>query len=222
MHQKIVDVLIVGAGPTGLTLACELRRRGIQIRLVDQMPARTTQSRALGLQARSLEIFEKLGVLDKILDKGLPVDTVQLYENGKQIGMTSLSILSIAYPFVLITPQADTEEILTHRLEELGGRIERSLTLVSLRGNQATLSNAAGEHRLGMTTPKTTADPSTLIAARCPLARDDESKSMRVGPLRMTTQESNAGPRLGRCGGLAQEDNSKTMPRRTHLVTDVS
>ena len=56
MHQKIVDVLIVGAGPTGLTLACELRRRGIQIRLIDQLPARTTQSRALGLQARSLEV----------------------------------------------------------------------------------------------------------------------------------------------------------------------
>jgi len=148
MHQKIVDVLIVGAGPTGLTLACELRRRGIQIRLIDQMPARTTQSRALGLQARSLEIFEKLGVLDQILDKGLPVDTVQLYENGKQIGMTSLSILSIAYPFVLIIPQADTEEILTNRLEELGGQIERSLTLVSLRGNQATISNASGEQEV--------------------------------------------------------------------------
>jgi 2-polyprenyl-6-methoxyphenol hydroxylase-like FAD-dependent oxidoreductase len=69
MHQKIVDVLIVGAGPTGLTLACELRRRGIQIRLIDKMPARTTQSRALGLQARSLEIFEKLGVLDSILER---------------------------------------------------------------------------------------------------------------------------------------------------------
>ena len=108
MQQKIVDVLIVGAGPTGLTLACELRRRGIQIRLIDQLPARTTQSRALGLQARSLEVFEKLGVLDQMLDRGLPVDTVHLYENGKQIGMTSLSVLSIAYPFVLIIPQADT------------------------------------------------------------------------------------------------------------------
>ncbi len=148
MHQKIVDVLIVGAGPTGLTLACELRRRGIQIRLIDKMLERTTQSRALGLQARSLEIFEKLGVLDKILDRGLPVDTVKLYENGKQIGMTSLSILSIAYPFVLVTPQADTEEILTNRLEELGGQIERSLTLVSLRGNQATIANSAGEQEV--------------------------------------------------------------------------
>jgi 2-polyprenyl-6-methoxyphenol hydroxylase-like FAD-dependent oxidoreductase len=145
MHQKIVDVLIVGAGPTGLTLACELRRRGIQIRLIDQLPARTTQSRALGLQARSLEVFEKLGVLDQMLDRGLPVDTVHLYENGKQIGMTSLSALSIAYPFVLIIPQADTEEILTNRLEQLGGHIERSLTLIGLRGNQATIAHASGE-----------------------------------------------------------------------------
>ncbi|HEX2578914.1 MAG TPA: FAD-dependent monooxygenase [Rhabdochlamydiaceae bacterium] len=148
MHQKIVDVLIVGAGPTGLTLACELRRRGVEVKLIDQMPSRTTESRALGLQARSLEVFEKLGVLDQILDRGLPVDTVQLYENGKQIGMTSLSILSIAYPFVLIIPQADTEDVLTHRLQQLGGRIERSLTLISLRGNQATLANASGEHEV--------------------------------------------------------------------------
>jgi len=148
MHQKIVDVLIVGAGPTGLTLACELRRRGVEVKLIDQMHERTTQSRALGLQARSLEVFEKLGVLDQILDRGLPVDTVQLYENGRQIGMTSLSILSIAYPFVLIIPQADTEEVLNRRLEQLGGRIERSLTLVSLRGNQATISNASGQNEV--------------------------------------------------------------------------
>lgn len=146
--QKIVDVLIVGAGPTGLTLACELRRRGIQIRLIDQLPARTTQSRALGLQARSLEIFEKLGVLDQILEQGLPIDTAHLYENGKQIGMTSLSVLSIAYPFVLVIPQADTEEILTNRLEELGSSIERGLTLVSLRGNQATIMNPSGEKEI--------------------------------------------------------------------------
>ncbi len=145
MQQKIVDVLIVGAGPTGLTLACELKRRGIEIRLIDQLPARTTQSRALGLQARSLEVFEKMGVLDQVLDRGLPVDTVHLYEKGKQIGMTSLSILSIAYPFVLIIPQADTEEILNDRLQQLGGQVERSLTLVSLRGNQAKIAHASGE-----------------------------------------------------------------------------
>lgn len=145
MQQKFVDVLIVGAGPTGLTLACELTRRGIQVRLIDQLPAPTTQSRALGLQARSLEIFEKLGILDDLLDRGLPIDTAHLYENGKQIGMTSLNVLPIAYPFILIIPQSETESILTARLEELGGRIERNLSLVSLKGNQVLIAHASGE-----------------------------------------------------------------------------
>ncbi len=141
----MVDVLIIGAGPAGLTLACELMRRGLKIRLVEQLPARTTQSRALAVQARSLEVFEKLGVLDKMLDGGLPIDTVHLYQNGKQIGMTSLSVLQIAYPFVLIIPQADTEEILTDRLEELGGRIERNISFSELKDNQAVLSHACGK-----------------------------------------------------------------------------
>ena len=140
----MVDVLIIGAGPTGLTLACELLRRGLKVRLVEKLPCRTTQSRALGLQARSLEIFEKLGVLDKMLDNGLPVDTVHLYENGKQVGMTSISILPIAYPFVLIIPQAETEEILNDRLEELGGKVERNISLIDLKNNQAILEHANG------------------------------------------------------------------------------
>jgi 2-polyprenyl-6-methoxyphenol hydroxylase-like FAD-dependent oxidoreductase len=137
----MVDVLIIGAGPTGLTLAIELLRRGLNIRIIDQLTARTTQSRALGLQARSLEVFEKLSVLDKMLDRGLPIDTVHLYQNGKQIGMTSLSILPIAYPFVLIIPQADTEAILTERLEELGGKIERGISFLELCNNQAVLAH---------------------------------------------------------------------------------
>ncbi len=188
MHQKIVDVLIVGAGPTGLTLACELRRRGVEVKLIDQMPARTTQSRALGLQARSLEVFEKLGVLDQILDRGLPVDTVQLYENGKQIGMTSLSILSIAYPFVLIIPQADTEEILTNRLEQLGGHIERSLTLVSLRGNQATISNASGQNtKLSPQHGSSDATAPIALSDMRSISRLEALNSLRILPLLMSS-----------------------------------
>jgi len=140
MPQKSIDVLVVGAGPTGLTLACELLRRSLQIRIIDRLPAQTTQSRALGLQARSLEVFEKLGILDKILDRGLPVDTVHLYENGKQIGRTSLSVLPIAYPFVLIIPQSETEEILNERLEQLGGKVERNRSLIELKEGQAICS----------------------------------------------------------------------------------
>ncbi len=126
------DVFIIGAGPTGLTLACELKRRGLNIRIIDKLPSPTTQSRALALQARSLEIFDKLGILEKLLDNGLPIDTVKLYENGKQVGKADFKSLYIDFPFVLIIPQSETEKILNARLEELGGHVERNVTLTDL------------------------------------------------------------------------------------------
>jgi 2-polyprenyl-6-methoxyphenol hydroxylase-like FAD-dependent oxidoreductase len=145
MSPKTVDILIVGAGPTGLTLACELKRRGLNFRLIDKLSTPTTQSRALALQARSLDIFEKLGALSRMLDKGLAVTTTHLYENGQEIGKAYFTTLPTPYPFVLILPQSDTEAILAARLHELGGAIERSTELLSLEGSLATLLLPSGK-----------------------------------------------------------------------------
>jgi 2-polyprenyl-6-methoxyphenol hydroxylase-like FAD-dependent oxidoreductase len=138
------DVLIIGAGPVGLTLACDLKRRGLNVRIIEKLAEPTTQSRALGLQAHALDVFGKLGVLDQILQQGLPVNTVHLYENGHQIGMYSLAALPIAHPFVLIIPQADTEAILNAHFEKLGGRVERNLSLVGLEDSKAIIAHPNG------------------------------------------------------------------------------
>jgi 2-polyprenyl-6-methoxyphenol hydroxylase-like FAD-dependent oxidoreductase len=65
-----VDVLVVGAGPTGLTLACQLARFGVRFRIVDKAPDRTGESRALGVQARSLEILQTLGLGEALASRG--------------------------------------------------------------------------------------------------------------------------------------------------------
>jgi 2-polyprenyl-6-methoxyphenol hydroxylase-like FAD-dependent oxidoreductase len=137
--------LIIGAGPTGLTLACELRRRGIDVRLIDQESSSAAQSRALGLQARTLEIFEKMGVIDEILKKGLKVRRGTIYREGKQMAHIDFSSLNTPYPFLLILPQSDTEEILSQHYAKQGGVIERSVTLTGLDHGCALLKSKREE-----------------------------------------------------------------------------
>jgi 2-polyprenyl-6-methoxyphenol hydroxylase-like FAD-dependent oxidoreductase len=142
------NILIVGAGPTGLVMACKLALSGIPFRLIDKLDAPTPQSRALALQARSLDIFAKLGVLAPMLDQGLALDTALLYANGQEIAKMQFTNVPTPYPFVLVLPQSDTEAILTARLEELGGRIERKTELLSLSGHTATLLLPSGEKEM--------------------------------------------------------------------------
>lgn len=143
-----VDVLVVGAGPTGLTMASELIRRGLRVRIVDQNERPTNQSRALGLHSRTLEIFEKMGVLDTMLEQGLPIDHLQIYQNGRCIGSPSLSVLNAPYPFILILPQANTEKILNTHLESLGGKVERPTQIVRVQENQAFLNHPDGKQEV--------------------------------------------------------------------------
>lgn len=143
-----VDAVVIGAGPTGLTMASELIRRGLTVRIVDQNERPTNQSRALGLQSRTLEIFEKMGVLEAMLEQGLLVDHVQIYQNGKSIGGPSLSVLNAPYPFILILPQANTEKILNTHLESLGGRVERPIQLIRIQENQVFLNYPNGKQEI--------------------------------------------------------------------------
>jgi len=143
-----VDVLVVGAGPTGLTMASELIRRGLSVRIVDQNERPTNQSRALGLQSRTLEIFEKMGVLEAMIEQGLPVDHVQIYQNGKSIGGPSLSVLNAPYPFILILPQANTEKILNTHLESLGCRVERPAQVIQVQEKKVVFNHPNGKQEI--------------------------------------------------------------------------
>jgi 2-polyprenyl-6-methoxyphenol hydroxylase-like FAD-dependent oxidoreductase len=143
-----VDALVIGAGPTGLTIASELIKRNLRVRIVDQNERPTNQSRALGLQSRTLEIFEKMGVIDAMLDKGLPIDRLQIYDNGKPIGGPSLSALAAPYPFILILPQADTEQILNAHLESLGGKVERPCQVIHVEESKAIFNHPDGKQEM--------------------------------------------------------------------------
>ncbi|MBI2810081.1 MAG: FAD-dependent monooxygenase [Candidatus Melainabacteria bacterium] len=136
----MIDALIVGAGPTGLTLACELLKRGLTVRLIELLKTPTNQSRALGIQPRTLEVFEKMGLIDRFLKMGRKIQGGNFYRNHKKFGRLDFAAyLDAPYPFLLSLPQADTEKILSTHFESLGGKIERGVALKSLEGSTAEL-----------------------------------------------------------------------------------
>jgi 2-polyprenyl-6-methoxyphenol hydroxylase-like FAD-dependent oxidoreductase len=74
-----VDVIVAGAGPVGLLAAAELARRGVTVRIIDRLTAPTTESRAVGVQGRSLDMFERIGLADRLIDTGVKTGAFQLY-----------------------------------------------------------------------------------------------------------------------------------------------
>jgi 2-polyprenyl-6-methoxyphenol hydroxylase-like FAD-dependent oxidoreductase len=123
-------VLIVGAGPTGLMLACELARAGVSCRLVEAAPGPQPGSRGKGLQPRTLELFEELGVVDRVLAHGrmaMPMYSTAPDGRLTRGGAVPESLRNrpdIPYPASLITPEWRTEEALRRRLADLGGAVE--------------------------------------------------------------------------------------------------
>lgn len=145
-NKKVV--LVVGAGPTGLTVACELLRRQIPVRIIDLLPAPMNQSRALGIQTRTLETFERMGILKQILSEGNRIDSLSLHRGRSVFQGPSFSRLKTRYPFVLILPQAKTEKILNDHLESLGGKVERSVSLLHAQEKSAKLLHSDGRKEI--------------------------------------------------------------------------
>ncbi|GAB1688984.1 FAD-dependent monooxygenase [Krasilnikovia sp. M28-CT-15] len=127
------EVLVVGAGPVGLVLACELLSRDVAVRLVDMAPDKPTHSRAAIIWPRILEQLRRISVTGTLVEAGHRVDAVAFYSDRRPLGEVSMAELGgTPYPYGLTIPQDRTERILTQRLHALGGRIERGVTLESL------------------------------------------------------------------------------------------
>jgi 2-polyprenyl-6-methoxyphenol hydroxylase-like FAD-dependent oxidoreductase len=129
------DVLIVGAGPTGLMLANQLARRGVRPLIIDRHAGPAAQTRALGVQARTLEIYAKLGIADSALELGKRGTGANLWAQGRKMARVPLGDAGqnvTPYPFILILGQDDNERIMGDKLGELGVSVEWKTELVGL------------------------------------------------------------------------------------------
>ena len=146
-----LDVLIVGAGPTGLVLALELARRGVRFRIVDKAAESGTTSRALAVQARTLELYERLGLADGAIARGRKMVAVNLWVTGRRVARVPLADIGAGlspFPFVLVLAQDEHERFLIDRLAAAGVTVERRLELLGVeevaRGVRATLRRSDG------------------------------------------------------------------------------
>lgn len=124
-----IDVLVIGAGPTGLTLTASLLARGIKAVVVDKLPSGANTSRAAAVNARTLEVLEELDVSWRMVKTGLVAPRFTMRQGKSVLIPIDFSILPTDYPYTLMISQADTEQVLERRLSELGGEVIRPKAL---------------------------------------------------------------------------------------------
>ena len=130
-----IDVLIVGAGPTGLMLANQLVRQGVRTQVIDRHPGPSLQTRALGVQARTLEIYSHLGIVERALEFGKRATGANIWSLGKKAARIPRGDIGrdvSPYPFLLILGQDDNERLLGDALRDKGTTVNWSTELVGL------------------------------------------------------------------------------------------
>ena len=137
MNERLIPVLVVGAGPTGLTIANELVRHGAAVRIIDRAPVPPITSRALVVMPRSLEIFDDMGLIDEAIAAGNPATAITITFTNKKVRFDVAGLLTgpqnyTAYPALRTLSQHDTERMLTEALAKRGVEIERGRALTDL------------------------------------------------------------------------------------------
>jgi len=131
------SALVVGAGPVGLAAALELDRLGAAVRLIDQSSDRPALSKAVGVNARALELLEPSGVTHKLLDAGLKVSVVNLRFGTEVLAAIDFSKMQHRHNYLLCLPQSDTERIMVDALAERGITVERATELTEFEQDDA-------------------------------------------------------------------------------------
>lgn len=146
--QRDCAVLIVGAGPVGLTLANELHRWGVPFRIVDKKPKPERYSKACNLWPRSQEVFAAIGVLDRLLERSAPLHTFSLHGYGKLLGHIRMDRRPSPYGTPAFIGQNEIEQVLSDRLAEVGASVDRETKLVEVADHgdcaEAVLERAGG------------------------------------------------------------------------------
>ena len=145
------QVLIVGAGPTGLVLALWLTKLGVKLRIVDKAPRAGTTSRALAVQARTLEFYRQIGLADAVVRAGRKVGAMNLWVAGKMVTQVNIREIGLGlgpYDDMFIFPQDEHEALLVGELAKLGVKVERNTELTGFTDDgacvRAVLRNADG------------------------------------------------------------------------------
>jgi 2-polyprenyl-6-methoxyphenol hydroxylase-like FAD-dependent oxidoreductase len=149
MLPQETEVLIIGAGPTGLALAVTLQQAGLRPLIVDTLAAGQNTSRAAVIHAHTLEVLERIGVTEDLERQGLPLTRFALRDHDKALLELDFSMLPSRYAQVLMIPQDETEAILARRLEVLGGSVVRGVAATRIEadagGATVHLATAEGE-----------------------------------------------------------------------------
>jgi 2-polyprenyl-6-methoxyphenol hydroxylase-like FAD-dependent oxidoreductase len=142
-RRKVMNsplVLVVGAGPTGMTMAIELKRFGFDVRVIDKSDHQAAHSQALVVQARTLEQLERYGLAAEAVARGRKLNKVRFWSEKKNIVTFALEQIPSPYPYVLFLPQSETETILNAKMESLGVQVERKTELVSFTREEDAVS----------------------------------------------------------------------------------
>ncbi len=148
-----VDVLVVGAGPTGLALAAALSAQGAGVRVVDRLPDRVHESRALAVQPRTLEVLAGLGVSDTLVARGNRAVRLQMHtaDRTTEVPLFDIGLDDTAYPYLLFVSQAETEAVLGEHLRRRSVPVDRGVALVALEpdadGVTCSLEGPGGEQQ---------------------------------------------------------------------------
>jgi len=135
--KERTEVLIIGAGPTGLTLAIELQRHGVDFCIIDKNDGPVKTSNALAIQSRTLEILSEMGVLGEVMERGQKLTGMTMFAENDLITHIDFQRMKSPYPFAIGLPQRETEQILDEKLKELQGEIYRKTELIDFQQNEA-------------------------------------------------------------------------------------